>query len=151
MTSLSVIRIREATAGLDHAHHKENYQQGVTNSLQPVVDAHDYGPDPAALELLRPGGEQGPDLRQLPVPGPQSGVQVVYDPIAAAHSHRLLPKLKMEGITTPSGYLFAHQPVIKVRISFVKVITMPPAMVRMPFDRWEGSWLWKDRPTWRMP
>ena len=46
---------------------------------------------------------------------------------------------------------FLVYPVIKVRISLVKVMTMPPAMVRMPLERWEGSWDWKDRPTWRMP
>ena len=40
-----------------------------------------------------------------------------------------------------------HQPVIRVRISLEKVITMPPARVRKPLDRWEGSWLWRERPT----
>lgn len=28
-----------------------------------------------------------------------------------------------------------------------KVITRPPARVRKPCERWEGSWLWKERPT----
>lgn len=40
-----------------------------------------------------------------------------------------------------------HQPVIRVRISLEKVITIPPARVRKPLDRWEGSWLWRERPT----
>ena len=31
------------------------------------------------------------------------------------------------------------QPVMRVRISLVNVITMPPAMVSMPLARWEGS------------
>lgn len=44
-----------------------------------------------------------------------------------------------------------YPPVIRVRISLVKVITMPPAMVRMPLERWEGSWDWRDRPTCRIP
>ena len=44
-----------------------------------------------------------------------------------------------------------YPPVMRVRISFVKVITMPPAMVRIPLERWEGSWDWRERPTWRMP
>ena len=53
------------------------------NSVQ-----YQRGFGPAALELLRPGGEQGPDFRQLPVPGPRGGVQVAYDPIAAASTVR---------------------------------------------------------------
>ena len=57
-----MIYIRKAAAGLDCAHREEDHQQGVANGLQPVVDAHDYGPDSAALELLRPSGERGPDL-----------------------------------------------------------------------------------------
>ena len=27
----------------------------------------------------------------------------------------------------------------------------PPAKVRNPCERWEGSWLWKDRPTCTTP
>ena len=32
-----------------------------------------------------------------------------------------------------------------------KVITSPPAKVRKPCERWEGSWLWKERPTCTTP
>ena len=39
----------------------------------------------------------------------------------------------------PARFLCPHPPVIKVRISRVKVITMPPAMVSIPLERWEGS------------
>ena len=46
---------------------------------------------------------------------------------------------------------FPQPPVMRVRISFVKVMTMPPAMVSIPLARWEGSWLLRDRPSWRMP
>lgn len=51
-------------------------------------------------------------------------------------------------ITSPCADLFQHSTDAP---SLVKVITIPPAMVRMPLERWEGSWDWKDRPTWRMP
>ena len=32
-----------------------------------------------------------------------------------------------------------------------KVTTRPPAKVRNPCERWEGSWLWKERPTCTTP
>ena len=46
---------------------------------------------------------------------------------------------------------FPQPPVMRVRISRVKVMTIPPAMVSIPLARWEGSWLLRDRPSWRMP
>ena len=33
-----------------------------------------------------------------------------------------------------------YQPVIRVRISFAKVMMIPPARVRKPLERWDGSW-----------
>lgn len=42
-------------------------------------------------------------------------------------------------------------PVISVRISLVNVIITPPARVRNPFARCEGSWLLRERPTCMMP
>ena len=39
------------------------------------------------------------------------------------------------------------QPVISVRISLVNVMTMPPATVRMPFARCDGSCDLRDRPN----
>ena len=44
-----------------------------------------------------------------------------------------------------------YQPVMRVRISLVKVITIPPAMVSIPLACWEGAWLLRDRPNWRTP
>lgn len=41
----------------------------------------------------------------------------------------------------------SYAPVIRVKISFAKVIITPPAKVRKPLERWEGSWLWRERPT----
>ena len=80
--SLTELYFREATHGLDHAHHEKQHQQGVAYGLQAAVDADDHGPYSAAPEILRAGGDQRPDLRQLIVPGGQGGVQVVYDPVS---------------------------------------------------------------------
>lgn len=51
-------------------------------------------------------------------------------------------------ITSPCANLFQHA---TDALSLVKVITMPPAMVRIPLERWEGSWDWRERPTCKMP
>lgn len=45
----------------------------------------------------------------------------------------------------------SQPPVIRVSISLVKVMIMPPARVRNPLDRWLGSWLWRESPTWTIP
>ena len=45
--------------------------------MERPVDAGDHRPDRAALEVLRCGADQRPDLRQLPVPGRQGGVEVI--------------------------------------------------------------------------
>lgn len=41
-------------------------------------------------------------------------------------------------------YKFLHmpyyQPVIRVRISLAKVMITPPARVKKPLERWDGSW-----------
>ena len=42
-------------------------------------------------------------------------------------------------------------PVIRFRISFVKVIIIPPANVRNPFALWDGSWDFRDKPTCTIP
>ena len=40
---------------------------------------------------------------------------------------------------------------MRVKISFAKVITTPPASVRKPFALWDGSWDFSDKPTCTMP
>ena len=40
---------------------------------------------------------------------------------------------------------------MRSRISLAKVTTRPPARVRNPWERWLGSWDWKERPTWTTP
>ena len=40
---------------------------------------------------------------------------------------------------------------IRSKISFAKVMMIPPASVRNPFALWLGSWLFKDRPTCTIP
>ena len=42
-------------------------------------------------------------------------------------------------------------PVIIFNISFVNVIMIPPARVRNPLARCDGSWLLRDSPTCMMP
>ena len=44
--------------------------------IDQLLNGMDDRPDSAALEILRGGTEELPDLRQLPVPGPQGGVEV---------------------------------------------------------------------------
>ena len=39
---------------------------------------------------------------------------------------------------------------MRVRISRVKVMTMPPAMVSIPLARWEGSWLLRVWDFWKI-
>ena len=70
--SLTVIYFREAAAGLDDAHHEKQNQQGAADGLERPVDISDHRPDGPAFKILRCSGDQGPDLRQLVVPCPQS-------------------------------------------------------------------------------
>ena len=51
-------------------------------------------------------------------------------------------------ITSPCADLFQHA---TDALSFVKVMTMPPAMVSIPLARWEGSWDLRDMPICRIP
>lgn len=46
---------------------------------------------------------------------------------------------------------FMNQPVIKVKISFAKTMMTPPAKVRKPFARCEGSWDFNESPTCTIP
>lgn len=64
--------------------------------------------------------------------------------------------LEMVSPPVVSGRAFSlspyfYQPVISVRISLVNVMTIPPATVRMPFARWDGSCDLRDKPTCKMP
>ena len=56
-------------------------------------------------------------------------------------------EIPMAGAYYAPAILDPDKLVIKVRISQVKVITMPPEIVSIPLERWEGSWDWRDRPT----
>ena len=86
-------------------------------------------------------------------------LSTIQFPLPIVSHLNFLQKVHGDGITaTPMlcynerrKELSAYAPVIRVRISFVKAITIPPAMVSIPLERWEGSWDWRDRPTWRMP
>ena len=72
-----MIYFRKAAAGLDDTHHKEQHQQGASDSLEGAVDVLDDRPDTAALEVFRGSTEELPDLRQLPIPCPQGRVEVI--------------------------------------------------------------------------
>ncbi len=47
----------------------------------------------AAFEFLQGGTEKLLDLRQLPVPGPQGGVEIVHDPVSASYFYHLASAL----------------------------------------------------------
>lgn len=158
---LWALDLSKAAAGLDYAHHKKQHQQSIANGLERAVDADDHVPDPAAFEFLRGGADQGPDLREFVVPGLQGGIQIVYDPVSTAQLLHLLvgaksislrfhlaAKITLHSFAPPlppataalgCGWVFfyflVHQPVMRVRISLVKVITIPPAMVSIPLAR----------------
>ena len=51
---------------------------------------------------------------------------------------------RTEFITSPCADLFQHA---TDALSLAKVMTIPPARVRNPWERWLGSWDWKLRPT----
>ena len=87
--SLTELYFRKAAHRLDHAHHEKQHQQSVAHGLQAVVYIYDHGPHPAAFEVLRTGGNQRPDLRQLVVPRSQGRVEVVYDPVSASYFYHL--------------------------------------------------------------
>ena len=42
--------------------HKEQNQKRICNGFQRIIDPDDHIPDPAALEVLRTGGQQRPDF-----------------------------------------------------------------------------------------
>jgi len=87
--SLKKFYIHKTAAGLDDPHDEEQHQQGAADGLERAVDTLDDRPDSAALELLRGGTEELPDLRQLPIPGSQGGVEVVHDPVSASYFYHL--------------------------------------------------------------
>ena len=72
-------------------------------------------------------------------------LSAIHEPVPV--QHHLPVRTVREGAPAPSVYRHTPQPVMRSRICFVNTIMIPPAMVRMPLDRWEGSWDWKDRPT----
>ena len=105
LISLTVIYIRKTRAGFDDAHHKEQHQQGAADGLERAVDTLDDRPDSAALELLRGGTEELPDFHQLPVPGPQGGVEVVHNPVSASYFYHLISSKNTRGwLLRPSPY-----------------------------------------------
>ena len=81
--------LHKAAAGLDHAHHKEQHQQGVADGLERAVNVRYHGPDRAALEVLGGLGDKLPDLTQLAVPDLQRIFQVLHDPIIRHAKHLL--------------------------------------------------------------
>ena len=132
---LRLLQLGKAAAGLDHAGGKEKYQQTISHSLERPVDVLNHLPNTPALEALRAGADKRPELRQLIVPSGQGGVKIVYDPVSASYLPHLLPHPRPRKVPRVNRLSPEHQPVMRVRISLVKVITMPPARVRNPLDR----------------
>ena len=52
----------QTSAGANHAHKKEQHQQGVAGGLQHTVDPPNHRPYSAVSEVFRPLGDQDPDL-----------------------------------------------------------------------------------------
>jgi len=73
-------------------------------------------------------------------------IQVLHDPVIRHSLH--LPSGRS---LRPPLFRKPDQPTMRLRISFAKVMTTPPARVRKPLERWLGSWDWKLRPTCTMP
>ena len=86
---LWALHVGKAAAGLDHAHDKEKHQQCVGDGLEPAMDAEDHRPHSAAFESLWAGGELRPHLSLFSIPGLQSGVEVVNDPVSASYFYHL--------------------------------------------------------------
>lgn len=87
---LRLLQLGEAAAGLDHAGGKKEDKQSVSNGLEPAVDILNHRPDASALEILRAGADERPDLRELVIPGPKGGIEVVHDPVSASYLPHLL-------------------------------------------------------------
>ena len=123
----------EVGGGPRHADHEEQDQQRIRNGLHAAVDVGDDAPDGAAAKLLRGGGEQRPYLLHLLRPGREGFQQVFKYPIGSHGS----PPIRGAGKSacSPSSLCVRTQPVIRLRISLVKVMTMPPAMVIIPLAR----------------
>ena len=79
---LRAFQLRKAAAGFHHANHKEQNQKRIRDCLQRIIDPDDHIPDPTAFEILRTGGQQRPNFRQLAVPRFQRGIEVIYDPVS---------------------------------------------------------------------
>lgn len=91
--NLRLLQLGETAAGLDDTHHEKEHQQGVADGFQRSVDADDDPPDAAAPETLGTGGEKCPNFGQFIVPGIQSGVEVLDDPVVAVDRITSLQKM----------------------------------------------------------
>lgn len=91
--SFRTFQLRQAAARFDDARGEKQHQQPVADSLEGAVDAEHHAPDPAALEgggILR---EKLPELCQPAVPGVQSGIEVVDNPVRRRFTSRAVTGL----------------------------------------------------------
>ena len=77
------LHLTERRGRLKDAHRKEQHEQSVPDTLQRGIDLDDQRPDVAALEALRRGRQQRPNLGQSAVPAIQRIFQCSYDPVIA--------------------------------------------------------------------
>ncbi len=89
LCSLKQFYIHKTAAGLDHAHHEEQHQQGVADGLERTVDVRHHVPNCAALEVLWGLRDKLSNLAQFAVPDLQSVLQILDYPIIRHAKHLL--------------------------------------------------------------
>ena len=77
------LHLTERRGRLKDAHRKEQHEQSIPDTLQRGVDLDDQRPNVAALEALRRGRQQRPNLGKFAVPAIQRIFQCSYDPVIA--------------------------------------------------------------------
>ena len=75
------LEVTEGDGRLEDPHSEKEDQQAVAHRLQSVVDGDNRSPDCAAPECLGRGGDKGPYLRQLIVPGIKGGLEIAHNPV----------------------------------------------------------------------
>lgn len=91
------LHLTERRGRLKDAHRKEQHEQSVPDTLQRGIDLDDQRPDVAALEALRRGRQQRPNLGKSAVPAIQRIFQCSYDPVIADRKSRII-KTILKGV-----------------------------------------------------
>ena len=106
-----------------------------------------------AFEIFRRLGNDLPDFCQFAVPCVQGVLKVLNHPVITQNTFLLSGRSRTDRfrpVPLPGYWMFSY-PAINVRISFANVMITPPASVRNPFARCDGSWDFKDSPICTIP